>query len=109
MPPAHVGQVPDTPPDNELQPPSASQTQSAAVSISRCLVVPAVKFEPRCPRRWKKTCKLALSYPTASNRFSQVVLNGRKREAPSWRDYVGGETRNAPTGTLLSRWHQRFA
>ena len=30
--------------------PEVKQTHSAAVSVNRRLVVPAVKFEPRCPR-----------------------------------------------------------
>jgi hypothetical protein len=70
MPPAQVGQVSETNPENEPHAPSVKQTQSAAVNVHRRLVVPTVKFEPRCsrPRTCKITCKITrqvvTTYPT---------------------------------------------
>jgi hypothetical protein len=46
MPPAQVGQVSDTTPANELQPPNARQTPSRAVSANRRLVKTAANLVP---------------------------------------------------------------
>jgi hypothetical protein len=60
MPPAQVGQASDTAPANGAQAESQRQAHSATISINKRLVVPAVKLNPRCARRQKRTCAAAL-------------------------------------------------
>jgi hypothetical protein len=47
MPPAQVGQLSETYPENDAHAPSARLAQSTIVRTNNRLIIPAVKFEPR--------------------------------------------------------------
>jgi len=89
IPPAQVGQVSATNPENELHPASAADKASAATSIGARLVVTAVNVAPQCfgigPDVMVPTNLVA--------RVTAVSDPSRNREAASWRDCVGGGAR----------------